>query len=268
MSEDNNAAPAAAVAANDGPSPACSLRLPTFWSDTPASWFAMAECQFHLRRVSDERDKFCVLVAALTKESIRLVTNIVENPPEAPYTELKRVLLSSHQLTDFQRVEKLHQVEALGGRKPSELLAVMLEICPRGQEDNLFFQFLFLQRLPRELRIMLADDDHKDLRKLAEKADRLWALHARQSHDMIAVLEEDEEATVAAIQRGQRGNNNNSNTGRQQYRQPSQGNQKPKQQDRVSPNSLAMQSAGLCYYHWSFGERATKCKTPCSWQGN
>ena len=58
----------------------------------------MAECQFHLRRITDEQDRFCILVAALSKESIRMITNIIEDPPQNPYTTLKAVLLKSHQL--------------------------------------------------------------------------------------------------------------------------------------------------------------------------
>ena len=146
--EDQNPAAIAEHAAAAAPhyNAAASLKLSPFWSDTPATWFAMAECQFHLRRITDEQDPFCILVAALSK--IRLVTNIIEDPPQNPYTKLKAVLLKSNQLTDFQRVENLHQLEPLRRRKPSELLAIMLEICPRGQDTSLFFRYLFLQRLP------------------------------------------------------------------------------------------------------------------------
>jgi hypothetical protein len=78
-----------------------------------------------------------------------------------PYTCLKERLMVSHKLTDFQRIEKLFQMDQLGGRKPSELMNQMLEICPRGEEKNNFFMFLFLQRLPRELRVMLAEEHQR-----------------------------------------------------------------------------------------------------------
>jgi hypothetical protein len=64
-------------------------------------------------------------------------------------------------------------MEPLGGRTPTELLAEMLELCPRGQESNIFFLFLFLQRLPRELRVLLDEDDNLTPRQLAAKADKL-----------------------------------------------------------------------------------------------
>jgi hypothetical protein len=34
-----------------------------------------------------------------------------------------------------------------------------------------------MKRLPREVRVLLAHDDHMDMHKLAEKADGLLALH-------------------------------------------------------------------------------------------
>jgi hypothetical protein len=34
------------------------------------------------------------------------------------------------------------------------------------------------------------------------------------------------------------------------------------------PAALARQSAGLCFFHWSFGDKADKCGGICSWQGN
>jgi hypothetical protein len=63
-------------------------------------------------------------------------------------------------LTDYQRIAALHKMEPLGGRMPSELLASMLELCPRGHETSIFFTHLLLERLPAELRITLGEDDH------------------------------------------------------------------------------------------------------------
>lgn len=119
---------------------------------------------------------------------------------------------------------------------------------------------------------MLAEDDHTDLRRTAEKADTLWAIHAKQSHDVVAAVEPEADLDiVAAIPSrggGARGGGRSSGSrgggGRGGGRPPNSS-----QQDQAStPRSLAQQSAGLCFFHWSFGEKATKCRSPCSWQGN
>jgi hypothetical protein len=60
---------------------------PTFWTDTPASWFALAESRFRIRDITDKLARFDFLVSLLTKESVRLVLGLVETPPEEnPYT--------------------------------------------------------------------------------------------------------------------------------------------------------------------------------------
>jgi hypothetical protein len=56
------------------------------------------------------------VVNALPKESLRTVLDLIKDPPEDdPYRQLKDRLCQSHQLTEFQRVKKLHQTDTLGG---------------------------------------------------------------------------------------------------------------------------------------------------------
>ena len=103
-----------------------------------------------------------------------LIAAVVEadHLPANPYTELRRRLLSAHQLTNIQRVEQLFSLPPLAAQKPSELLAEMLRLCPRGQENNAFFKYLFLNKLPRELRILLLEADKPDKQALGARADR------------------------------------------------------------------------------------------------
>jgi hypothetical protein len=151
-----------------------SFRLPAFWVDKPVSWFVLAENHFRLHAIKREQTRYDYLVLALTREAISLVLDVVEHPPERlPYTALKQSLLDSHQLTDYQKVAALHKMELLGGRKPSELLASMLELCPQGHETSIFFMHLFLERIPAELQITLGEDDHQNVRALAKKAEAL-----------------------------------------------------------------------------------------------
>jgi hypothetical protein len=263
-----------------------SLRLPPFWVEASASWFALAESKFRLRGVTDELMKFDWLVTSLPRESVRQVIDLVESPPDRfPYTVLKARLMSAHQLTDYQKIEKLLHMEPLGARKPSELLAAMLELSPRGQEGNIYFTHLFLRLLPRELRIMLGEDDHQDPRPLAEKADKLWAIHGRgQTAAAVAAvnlmgeeLEFGEPAPVAAVrpfqgrggQRGKgpagRGRGGAASTPSPGPSSPSSGATAP---SASAPMALAKLSSGLCRFHWKFGDQAFSCLQPCKWQGN
>ncbi len=114
------------------------------------AWFGIAESRFRLRNIEDEQVKFDLVVNALPKECLRTVLDLVTNPPEEDAYEAIKERLSEHpNLTEFQRVEKIHAMEALGRRKPSELLHEMLELCPTGHEASPFFLFLFSSASPQ-----------------------------------------------------------------------------------------------------------------------
>jgi hypothetical protein len=112
---DDAAAPVAAPAAGQSATPAAvpdrgykSLHLPEFWPDTPAAWFLHAESKFRLKHIASERDRYDHLVGALPRASMRLVLDLLEAPDEqAPYSALQEKLFSSHELTNFERIEKL-----------------------------------------------------------------------------------------------------------------------------------------------------------------
>ena len=90
-------------------------------------------------------------------------------------------------------------MKLLGGRKPSELLVDMWEVCPPLQHNSIFFAALFLQRLPRDIRVLLTHEEYSDLRGLASHANQLIAFGGRQNIVATAIRTPQEE-TVAAIQ--------------------------------------------------------------------
>jgi hypothetical protein len=256
-----------------------SLRLPAFWVDKPVSWFVLAESRFRLHGIHREQTRYDYLVSALTKEAVSLVLDVVEHPPERlPYSALKQSLLDSHQLTDYQKIAALHKMEPLGGRKPSELLASMLELCPRGHETSIFFTHLFLERLPAELRITLGEDDHQNVRALAKKADALWSLHGMKSSftaSVASLVDVDEPAQVAAVSsrgsgRGRSGGHRGGRaapSGGGSGKQP--GGQQAASQSKAAasllPREMARIQSGLCPKQFNYGDKAHSCTPPCSW---
>ena len=80
------------------------IKIPSFSSDRPASWFALAEARFRSYSIVGEQAQFNHVVGALRKESIGRVLDLVEVPPLFnTYTALKARLLDAHQLTTTRR---------------------------------------------------------------------------------------------------------------------------------------------------------------------
>jgi hypothetical protein len=78
----------------------------------------------------------------------------------------------------------------------------MLKLCLREQEDSAFFSFFYLHNLPRELRILLAEENFSNRLALAEKAGHLWAHNSKQGRGIIAAIggnsEEDNSTSALA----------------------------------------------------------------------
>ena len=83
----------------------------------------------------------------------------------------------------------------LGGRRPSELLAEMLQLCPRDDVDGKIIRYMFLFRLTPTMQSMLGEDDTSSITDLAARADALMDAEAAKDH---AVAVAEEEAMVAA----------------------------------------------------------------------
>ncbi len=81
-----------------------------------------------------------------------------------------------YQLTDILRVEELFSLLPLAAQQPSELLAEILRLCPRGQENSAFFNCLFFNKLPMEFCILLSEANMVDKQALGTRAD-LFASH-------------------------------------------------------------------------------------------
>jgi hypothetical protein len=191
MADDNNGTPAVPVVARTsagGEQIHARFKLPAFWPENHDLWFAQVECVLANRNVTREFNKYCLVMEALPHDSLWLVADLIEQVPKAdPCTTLKGRLLSAHQLTDFQLAEALFDMLALEGRKPSQLMAAMLEVCLRGAEKCILFPCLFLRRLPRQLRVLLARADLNDLNGLAKQADELWTHH--MAEDLVAAVQ-------------------------------------------------------------------------------
>jgi hypothetical protein len=223
------------------------VKLPDFWPHAPGIWFARAELRFETSNVANERQRFAYTVDALPYETLCHVVDLVEAPPAVqPYTVLKERLLLAHQLTPVEKAIKLMKQPALGDRRPSQLLADLLQACPPGEQQIAFFRGAFVSRLPAELQAHLTGIDTANLKELAQRADQLWTTHRRPSPLAVVSAAEDQQAetsdAVAAVQKAAKGK---------------QGFRKKK-------------LITYCFLHHKYGKDARRCDNPesCMWQGN
>jgi len=164
------------------------VKLPPFWTTRPRAWFIYVEGRFRLRGITDEQARFDHVMTFIPPEMFSQVLDLIEAAPEDnPYTYFKQQLLTTHQLSDYEKFDCLVKMEPMGGRKPSQLFHDMLEVCPLGMELTLPFHYFFMQWLPPSLRNQLGETKPGDPRGLALRADQLWVIHAVSSSIIAAV---------------------------------------------------------------------------------
>ena len=87
---------------------------------------------------------------------------------------LKDQLVDTFGLSKRELATRLLNFRLLGDTKPSVMMDEMLALLG-DHPPCLFFEQLYLERLPEDIRIQLVNTKIKDNRQLAKQANALWA---------------------------------------------------------------------------------------------
>ncbi|GFO31446.1 Gag Pol protein [Plakobranchus ocellatus] len=150
------------------------LKLPTFWVSSLLAWFAQAEAQFELRKITQDDTRYYHVVTSLDMNTAKRALPIITAPPPTEkYKAIKDFLTFAYGLSDEERATALLSMNGLGDNKPSELTDNMLSLLGQHQPCFLFKQ-IFLQQLPDHIRTPLSMSAISDYRTLAREADKLF----------------------------------------------------------------------------------------------
>lgn len=262
---DPPAAPVPAVAA-------VSIKLPPFWPADPEVWFAQVEAQFTTRGITTQKTRFDHVISSLNPEFAMEVRDLLLKPPAAtPYDTLKTELIKCTAASKQRKLQQLISGEELGDRKPTQLLRRMRQLLGEelgtADDANSFLRELFLQRLPANVRMVLASaDDSMDIHKLADMADKVMEVttptvaalsDARPDHTDASEIKQLREQVARLTDLV------SSLTTRSRRRSSSRPH-RPHRPNSPAPSNPPLADS-LCWYHAKFGEEAQKCKEPCSW---
>ena len=265
-SADPPAAASAATAAPAATLAAVSMKLPPFWPADPEVWFAQIEAQFTARGVTAQKTRFDYVVSSLSPEFATEVRDLLLNPPEErPYDTLKAHLVKRTTASAQHKLQQLISSEELGDQKPSQLLRRMQQLLGDTADATPFLRELFLQRLPANVRMVLASTDSStELPKLAELADKVMEVAtptianlsdpaptaAGISSSEVKQLREEVSRLTGLVE---------SLTTRSRPRSP----YRPPRR-AMSPSPPRSSHESLCWYHRKYGEDAQKCREPCT----
>jgi hypothetical protein len=200
------------------------------------------------------------------------ILDIVANPQDSgAYMCLKDRLLVSAKKSDYQKADRLMSMSTLGDRRPSDIMATVLEQFPRGWPNEKLLAHLFLSRLPKHLRVLLRTRDTADLRALAEAADELHDFHLPSTGSQVnACLISSQDGPVVAAVAGGPSKAAKKPAGWLPLEQYKQQKQQKQQSKSKTPDPQEMEQfikSGFCWAHFKYAGNAWNCGMPrsCAW---
>jgi hypothetical protein len=247
------------------------VRLPPFWAERPALWFAQAEAQFFLAGISSERTKFFQVISQLDHRYAAELEDIITSPPERdPYTTLRTELVRRLSPSREQRIRQFLTLE-MGNRKPSQFLRHLRSLVPDVPDDVL--PTIWSSRIPLNIQAFLACQLEGSLNTAARCADRISEVTPQPAlassgppPDSSALLQEIEDLSrqVAALTAEQ---DRPRSTSRNPCYSPS--DPSPISRNRRPSNrypSYSKIESTPCWYHRRYGAGAQKCTQPYAYR--
>lgn len=217
--------------------------FPPFMRSCPVLWFFQIEAIFSLSDVTDDRDKFVDIMCQLELEVLSYVKDIFDLPDEEQtYALLKKRLIAVFSDLETKRLQDQIKKLKIDGKKPSELLREM-RVFAANRITEAKMRALWLKKLPLKMQAILAVSD-MSLTELSVQADKISdVLLSSEENAENAKLMTELIRSVNGLFRQVR---NLSNT--------------------IRHETTGRSPARLCYFHKTFGAKATRCKKNCSFQ--
>ena len=215
-----------------------------------------------MQRVAQLKRRSSTISSPLAPEFATEVRDLILNPPaERSYDTLKEQLVKRTAASEQRRLQQLFNAEELGDRKPTQLLRRMQQLLGdlAGAIDGSFIRELFLQRLPGNVRMVLASTgDRVSLDELAQLADKIVEVAAPSISAVVAPrLTAEVDQLRTEVTRLKELVTSLSVRGKSmRSRSPSPFRPRPPA------------DSTLCWYHQRYGDAARKCRAPCSKSGN
>ncbi|XP_064462478.1 uncharacterized protein LOC135373151 [Ornithodoros turicata] len=215
------------------------------------------------------------ILAHLPLEAAAEVRDLIIRPlAEHPYDTLRDELKRRTALSSENRIRQLLTSEEVGDRRATQLLCRMRELAGNPTAEDTLLHELFLQRLPHNIRMILASTEHASLDDQAKMADCILDLAghpvpgavpnlapttaASSADPTIAMLTaslHQLQSTVAVLAERGAATQPPRGPGRNAFRR----RRTPSRRRPRSP------SPAFCCYHHTFGDSARNCQPPCSW---
>ncbi|KAL0831688.1 hypothetical protein ABMA28_001235 [Loxostege sticticalis] len=246
------------------------VRIPPFWPEKPAIWFAQIEGQFQISGITTDATKFYYVIGQLDQQYAAEVEDIITSPPATnKYERLKTELIKRLSASRERKVKQLLDHEELGDRKPSQFLRHLQHLAGPGVPED-FLRTIWTSRLPSSTQSIIASQAKSPLEELADLADRIhdvvppspqvaaMSAASTSSSSMLDTLVQQVAALTRQVEALTTAQHRNS---RPRSRTPF----RSRDRSSSSRSESSYKKYPICWYHAKHGSQANKCMKPCDY---
>ena len=244
-SEDSKVAVASSAAVHlDAAVFGASVQLPAFDKVEAETWFAVADANFALRKVTDSTTKYYYVLSKLDASTLRKLSSFIKRPKgDDPYSEIKEELCEAYEPPLEKKLDSLLTIGDMGDESPKEYGMEIRRLAADATLDDVLKR-IFIRGLPRSVVTAITGNLGASFSTVITVANRAWTASSSTNEQSASV------AAVSAPQgagsrRGARG----SRGGRQRGAKQSGGQTR---------------TVTLCHFHLKFGDAAKRCAPSCS----
>ena len=219
-----------------------SVQLPAFDKIEAETWFAVADANFALRKVTDSTTKYYYVLSKLDASTLRKLSSFIKRPRGAdPYGEIKEELCEAYEPPLEQKLDALLSLAGMGDETPKEYAMEIKRLAADATLDDVLKR-IFVRGLPRQLVTAITGRLGENFSSVTTAANKAWTS---------AAVPNNSEASVSAISAPQ------SSSARCGGREGRGGRQ------RGARSGPRMTTLTMCSYHKKFGDSAKKCAPGC-----
>lgn len=242
------------------------VKLPPFWHDRPALWFAQVEAQFTISGISTDQTKFDNVVAQLDSRVIGEVEDIILQPPPGDkYGRIKSELIRRLSTSEEQRVRQLVSDEELGDRRPSQFLRHLRSLAGTALTDENLLRQLWMRRLPQHLQAILAAQAELSLGKIAELADKILEVSPGMAAPRPSAVFSASTSTVSPSSLDDITRRLDELTNKVAALTADRSRDRSRSRTNQRDRSQTPGKNKMCFYHRKYDAKAVKCVKPCTW---
>ena len=218
-----------------------SVQLPNFDKVKPETWFAVAEANFALRRVTHSTTKYYYVLSKLDATTLQKLSTFIKRPRGSdPFKEIRDMLCEAYEPPLEQKLDALLALMDISDERPREFGMELQRLASDASLDNVLKQ-IFILCLPRSIFTKISSSLHGKLESIIAAADRAWTAAAASYGSAPASVSVIFGPQASASRRGGR-------CGRQRGPRQAAGQTK---------------TVMLCHFHLKFGDAARKCAPSC-----